>query len=179
MQYYPTKFKDAWLIKLAPARDERGFFARTFCVDEFSDRDLETNFPQHSISFSAKRGTLRGMHFNREPHAEIKVVRCVRGKIWDVIVDIRESSPTFLHWQGFDLSTENGCQLYIPKGFAHGFQTLTDDVEVTYLISARYVPEAACGLRYDDRSINIIWPLPISVISDKDRSWPDFSPYMK
>ena len=174
MKFHPTALIDAWLIELAPAHDERGFFARTFCADEFSAHGLETNFPQHSISYSSRQGTLRGMHFNREPHSEIKVVRCLRGKIWDVIIDLRTNSPTFGRWQGFDLSMEDGRQLYIPKGFAHGFQTLTDDVEVSYMISARYVPEAAHGLRHDDRSIDITWPLPISVISAKDRSWPDF-----
>lgn len=175
MQFHPTTLVDAWLIELEPARDERGFFARTFCVDEFAKHDLETKFPQHSISFSSRRGTLRGMHFNREPHSETKLIRCVRGKIWDVIVDIRAHSPTFGRWQGFDLSMENGRQLYVPKGFAHGFQTLTEDVEVSYMISAPYVPEAASGLRYDDPSVHIVWPLPISVISDRDRSWPDFA----
>jgi dTDP-4-dehydrorhamnose 3,5-epimerase len=115
------------------------------------------------------------MHFKREPYAETKVVRCVRGMIWDVIIDIRAKSPNYGRWQWFDLSMENGRQLYVPKGFAHGFQTLSDDVEVSYMISAPYVPEAASGVRYDDRSLDIAWPLPVSVISDRDRSWPDFA----
>jgi len=175
MQFHQTTLADAWLIELQPARDERGFFARTFCAEEFALHGLEIGFPQHSTSFSSRCGTLRGMHFNREPHSEAKVVRCVRGRIWDVIIDIRPHSPTFGLWQGFDLSMENGRQLYVPKGFAHGYQTLTDNVEVNYMISAPYVPEAASGIRYDDRSLDIAWPLPISVISDRDRSWPDFA----
>jgi dTDP-4-dehydrorhamnose 3,5-epimerase len=115
------------------------------------------------------------MHFKREPYAETKVVRCVRGMIWDVIIDIRAKSPNYGRWQWFDLSMENARQLYVPKGFAHGFQTLSDDAEVSYMISAPYLPEAASGVRYDDRSLDIAWPLPVSVISDRDRSWPDFA----
>jgi dTDP-4-dehydrorhamnose 3,5-epimerase len=173
MQFQPTQLKDSWLIELQPIRDERGTFARTFCAREFSTRSLETNFPQHSISVSAKRGTVRGMHFQRYPYEEVKLVRCTRGKIWDVIVDIRLGSPTFGRWQGFELCGDNGRQLYIPRGFAHGFQTLTDDAEVSYLISTFYVPEAAAGVRHDDPALQVLWPLPISVISEKDRSWPD------
>jgi dTDP-4-dehydrorhamnose 3,5-epimerase len=175
MQFLSTALADAWLIELEPATDERGYFARTFCVREFSSHGLETSFPQHSISVSARRGTLRGMHFQTEPHSEVKLVRCLRGRIWDVIVDIRPASPTFGRWQGFELGDDNRRQLYIPKGFAHGFQTLTDDVEVSYLISTIYVPEAAAGFRHDDPTLQIAWPLPVSVISDKDRRWPDFA----
>jgi dTDP-4-dehydrorhamnose 3,5-epimerase len=175
MQFQPTTLKDAWLIDLEPARDERGFFARTFCVREFAARGLETSYPQHSISYSARRGTIRGMHYQREPHAEVKLVRCLAGKIWDVIVDIRPDSPTYRRWQAFELSAENHRQLYIPKGFAHSFQTLTDDVEVGYLISAYHVPEAASGVRYDDPAFRVEWPFPVTVISDKDRSWPTFA----
>jgi dTDP-4-dehydrorhamnose 3,5-epimerase len=175
MQFLSTALADAWLIELEPATDERGSFARTFCAREFSSHGLETSFPQHSISVSARRGTLRGMHFQTEPHSEVKLVRCLRGRIWDVIVDIRPASPTFGRWQGFELGDDNRRQLYIPKGFAHGFQTLTDDVEVSYLISTIYVPEAAAGFRHDDPTLQIAWPLPVSVISDKDRRWPDFA----
>ena len=143
MKFYPTTLSDAWLIELEPARDARGFFARTFCVDELTSRAPETNYPQHSVSFSTKKGTLRGMHYQSDPHSEVKLVRCVKGAIWDVIIDIRPTSQTFCGWKGFELSGENGRQLYIPKGFAHGFQTLSDDVEVSYLISERYAPQAA------------------------------------
>ena len=175
MHFRRTTLKDAWVIEVEPARDERGFFARTFCVDEFSAHGLETSFPQHSISVSARRGTFRGMHFQREPHGEVKLVRCVAGKIWDVIIDLRPDSPTFRRWQSFELAAENRCQLYVPRGFAHGFQTLTDNVEVSYLISKPHVPQAANGIRYDDAAFQVEWPLPVTVISDRDRSWPAFS----
>jgi dTDP-4-dehydrorhamnose 3,5-epimerase len=175
MQFHLTTFRDAWLIRLEPIHDSRGFFARTFCVDEFAAQGLETRFPQHSMSRSARKGTLRGMHYQRPPHCEVKLVRCVKGAIWDVIIDIRPDSPTYRRWEGFELSERNGCQLYIPRGFAHGFQTLCEDVEVNYLISERYVVEAAGGIRHDDPSFAIQWPLPISEISAKDLRWPDFS----
>lgn len=176
MQFEPTGLDGAWLVRLDPMRDSRGFFARTFCAEEFGVRGLETGFPQHSISRSNRRGTLRGMHFQRAPHAEVKLVRCLSGVIWDVIIDLRPRSPTFCQWRGFELSAENHDQLYIPKGFAHGFQTLTDDAQVNYLISAVYAPDAASGVRYDDRAFGISWPLPVSEISEKDLRWSDFQP---
>jgi dTDP-4-dehydrorhamnose 3,5-epimerase len=175
MRFQPTNLKDAWLIELEPARDSRGFFARTFCVEEFAAHGLETSYPQHSISFSHRQGTLRGMHFQRQPHSEVKLVRCLRGAIWDVIIDIRPDSPTFCSWQWFELSEHNNRQLYIPKGFAHGFQTLTENAEVNYLISESYAPQAASGIRYDDPRFTIEWPQPVNEISDKDRQWPDFA----
>jgi dTDP-4-dehydrorhamnose 3,5-epimerase len=175
MEFHSTKLRDAYLIQLEPARDPRGFFARTFCVEEFASFGLETNYAQHSISYSARKGTLRGMHYQREPRSETKLVRCARGVILDVIIDIRPDSATYGHWQEFELSSENGRQLYIPKGFAHGFQTLSDDVEVSYLISTPYTPELASGVRYDDPTFGISWPLTITEISEKDLRWPDFS----
>jgi len=175
MQFHTTTLYGAWLIHLELMRDSRGFFARTFCADEFAARGLETNFPQHSISFSSRKGTLRGMHYQREPYSEVKLVRCVRGAIWDVIIDIRPNSPTFRRWHGTELSHVNGHQLYIPKGFAHGFQTLSDDVEVNYLISERYKPDAASGIRYNDRAFDIDWPLPVTEISENDLYWVDFT----
>lgn len=174
MQFQPTTLNGAWLIQLQPTCDRRGFFARTFCVEEFAAHGLETNYPQHSISFSGHKGTLRGMHYQREPHSEVKLVRCIHGAIWDVIIDIRPNSPTFRRWQGFELSENNKCQLYIPKGFAHGFQTLTDSVEVSYLISELYTPAAASGIRHNDPQFSLTWPLPVRDISEKDRNWPDF-----
>ena len=175
MQFQSTDLKDAWLVLLEPARDNRGFFARTFCVDEFAAHGLETSYPQHSISLSSRRGTVRGMHYQREPHSEVKLVRCLKGTIWDVIIDIRKDSPTYRHWQAFELSGSNKRQIYIPKGFAHGFQTLSDDAEVSYLISERHVPEAASGIRHDDPTFEIAWPLPVIAISKKDLQWPDFA----
>jgi dTDP-4-dehydrorhamnose 3,5-epimerase len=161
---------------MEPVRDDRGFFARSFCMDEFDVHGLETSFPQHGISCSLRKGTLRGMHYQRAPYEEVKLVRCSRGAIWDVIVDIRPDSASYLHWQGFELSSSGGRQLYIPKGVAHGFQSLADDVEVSYLISERYQAEAGAGVRHDDPSFGMVWPLPISVISAKDAAWPDFRP---
>jgi dTDP-4-dehydrorhamnose 3,5-epimerase len=174
MRFEETKLCDAWLIEAEPARDERGFFARTFCAREYAGKGLTTQFVQNSTSHSNVRGTLRGMHFQRAPHGEIKVVSCLRGALWDVIIDLRPGSPTYLQWQGFELSAANQRQLYVPEGFAHGFQTLCDDTRAGYLISAFYMPEAAAGVRHDDPAFAIEWPLPVSVISDKDRSWPDF-----
>ena len=174
LQFHTTTLEGAWLIDLERRSDSRGFFARTFCVQEFATHGLETNYPQHSISFSARRGTVRGMHYQREPHSEVKLVRCLKGSIYDVIIDIRPNSPTYRRWQGFDLSDADGRQLYIPKGFAHGFQTLSHGVEVNYLISEPYDPEAACGIRFDDPSFSIAWPLAVTEISAKDLSWPDF-----
>lgn len=175
MRFFETDLDGARLIELEPIRDERGFFSRSFCVKEFAAQSLEANFVQHSLSYSAARGTLRGMHFQAAPHSEVKVVDCVKGAIWDVIIDIRPDSPTYRKWQGFELTAENRRQLYIPAGFAHGFQTLSDNTEVHYLISAFYEPSAARGLRYDDPSFAIRWPLPIAVISAKDLAWPDFA----
>jgi dTDP-4-dehydrorhamnose 3,5-epimerase len=175
MRFEDTDLPDACLIIPEPVRDERGFFARTFCAREFGERGLETNFVQHSISASTRKGTLRGMHFQTEPHGEVKIVTCLKGAILDVIVDLREGSRAFRKWQGFELTQENRHRLYIPKGFAHGFQTLTDDVEMLYLISAFYAPTAASGVRHDDPTFGIAWPLPVSVISDKDQAWPDFT----
>jgi dTDP-4-dehydrorhamnose 3,5-epimerase len=175
MHFHPTTLRDALLVQVEPTRDDRGFFARTFCVEEFAARGLETVYPQHSISYSVRRGTLRGMHYQRDPHGEVKLVRCVKGAIWDVIIDIRPSSPTYRNWQQFELSAVNGHQLYIPKGFAHGFQTLSDDVEVSYLISAPYDPRSACGICHDDPTFGIRWPLPVTEISEKDLHWPDFA----
>jgi dTDP-4-dehydrorhamnose 3,5-epimerase len=174
MHFEPTNLDGAWLIGLKLASDHRGFFARTFCVSEFAGHGLETTFVQHSTSYSLVRGTIRGMHFQRAPAAEVKVIHCGRGRIYDVIIDLRPRSPTYRRWQGFELSAENRRRLYIPAGYAHGFQTLTDNAEVEYLISAFYDPQSASGVRYDDPAFAIAWPLTVTSISDRDRSWPDF-----
>ena len=175
MRFEAIGLDGAWLVHPEPMQDERGFFARTFCVNEFGAHCLETTFPQHSLSHSSRKGTVRGMHFQTTPHEEVKLVRCVTGAIFDVIIDLRPGSPTFRQWQGFELTADNGLQLYIPKGFAHGFQTLTDDARISYLISEIYAPEAASGVRYDDPAFGIKWPLPVTSISDKDLRWPDFT----
>lgn len=174
MQFSRTDLADAYLLLPDPFRDERGYFVRTFCEQEFARHGLVSRYVQNSHSFTAKRGSIRGMHFQLDPAAETKVVRCVRGAIFDVIIDLRPASPTYGRWQGFELNAENGRQLYIPGGFAHGFQTLTDEVEAAYQISEFYAPELAGGVRYDDPAFKIDWPLPVSVISQKDMSWSNY-----
>jgi dTDP-4-dehydrorhamnose 3,5-epimerase len=175
MHFSEAGLSGAWLITPAPVADERGYFARTFCEREYAEHGLETRFVQHSTSFSAKKGTLRGMHFQLAPHSETKVVSCLKGAVFDVIVDLRSTSPTFRQWRGFELTAENRRQLYIPRGFAHGFQTLGDDAEIAYLISEFHTPAAASGIRHDDPAFAIAWPGPVTVISQRDRSWPDFT----
>jgi dTDP-4-dehydrorhamnose 3,5-epimerase len=175
MRLQETELRGAWLVESVPIWDERGFFSRVFCTREFGERGLETRFEQHSISYSRLRGTLRGLHFQIEPFSEVKIVSCLKGAIWDVIVDLRAGSPTFGQWRAFELTAKNRRQLYIPKGFGHGFQSLVDDVEVSYLISTFYVPEAAAGLRYNDPALAIDWPLCPTAIADKDLSWADFA----
>ncbi|MDN3564522.1 dTDP-4-dehydrorhamnose 3,5-epimerase [Paeniroseomonas aquatica] len=172
MIFHSTTLKDAWLIALEPRGDERGHFARTMCQTEFAKHGLATEYVQQNMSASAKAGTLRGLHFQRAPHAEAKLVRCIRGAIFDVIVDLRGDSPSYLRHEGFELSAVNQRQLYVPPGFAHSFLTLTDDAEVTYLVSSFYAPGAEGGLRYDDPALGIEWPLPVSTISEKDANWP-------
>lgn len=152
--------------------DDRGFFARTWCADEFSARGLVCQFAQSSVSVNPVRGTLRGLHFQRPPNAEVKLLRCTRGAIFDVIVDVRPESPTDRQWLGIELGAGSYQLLYVPEGFAHGFQTLMPDTEVDYLISTPYAPAAAAGLRYDDPYLAIDWPLTVTRISDKDLDWP-------
>lgn len=172
MRFTPLNINGAWSIEPDKHEDERGWFARVYCERAFSEREMETNFPQHSLSFSREKGTLRGLHYQSEPHSETKLVTCLQGMIWDVLVDLRPNSSTYQCWTGLELSSENGVQLYIPKGCAHGFQTLTDNVLLRYMISQPYAPDFATGLRYDDPSLGITWPANPSVMSEKDRSWP-------
>jgi dTDP-4-dehydrorhamnose 3,5-epimerase len=176
MRFSATSLHDTWLIDPEPVADHRGFFERTFCVHEYRERGLETSFVQHSISYSKQRGTMRGMHYQRAPYEEVKIVTCLKGAVRDVIIDLRLESPTFGRWQGFELTEANRRQLYIPAGFAHGFQTLSDDAEVGYLISQFYAPAAAHGVRHDDPAFGIDWPLPVTVMSVKDKEWPAFAP---
>lgn len=173
MIFTPTDLNGAWLVEPEPFRDPRGWFARTFCEREFAERGLETRFVQHSTSQNVMKGTLRGMHFQRGADAEVKLVRCLKGAIYDVIIDLRPDSATFKRWFGAELTAENVRQLYIPKGFAHGFQTLSDDCEIGYLISEFYAPAASTGVRWDDPAFAITWPMAPTVLSDKDRAWPD------
>jgi dTDP-4-dehydrorhamnose 3,5-epimerase len=152
--------------------DSRGWFARTFDRDVLVGAGLVGDFPQHSASWNAQRGTVRGLHWQRAPHEEAKIVRCTHGRVFDVVVDVRAGSPTFGRWESFDLSAEDGRAVYIPAGFAHGFQTLTDATELHYLISAPYEPAAAAGARWDDPALAITWPLPVTSISERDASLP-------
>lgn len=174
MKFHKTKLQDVYLIEMTPFGDNRGWFGRSFCMKEFAEHNLETSYPQHNTGFSKKKGTIRGMHFQVDPHYEVKVVRAMWGAVYDVIVDMRPHSSTYLQWEGYELSFENGRQLYVPRGFAHGYQTLADDTMVNYLCSATYVPDSNGGYRHDDPAFGIEWPLPLSEISDKDKSWPDF-----
>jgi dTDP-4-dehydrorhamnose 3,5-epimerase len=173
MIFSETRLAGAYLIDIERHVDERGFFARTWSQSEFADRHLVTDFVQHSISFNTAAGTLRGLHFQRLPHSETKIVRCLRGVLYDVIVDLRPQSPTCRQWAAFELTAESRSMLYIPAGFAHGFQTLTPDTEISYMISAPYAPDAGWGIRYDDPALGIEWPMAVTCISERDRSWPD------
>jgi dTDP-4-dehydrorhamnose 3,5-epimerase len=175
LRFIETHLRGAWLIEPVPIEDRRGHFTRTFCQRAFAERGLQTVFVQHSCSRSHVRGTIRGMHFQCPPHAEIKIVSCRRGAVWDVIIDLRPQSATYRRWQGFELTADNHLQIYVPAGFAHGFQSLNRGSEVNYLISEFYAPGAAAGVRYDDPTFLIEWPLAVAAISDKDRSWPDFA----
>lgn len=174
MIFSETDLFGAFLIEPELLADERGFFARVWCRREFTDNALATEFVQSSISFSRARGTLRGMHFQRAPHEEDKLIRCTRGGIHDVIVDLRPDSPTFLRHVEATLTADNRMMLYVPKGFAHGFLTLEDGTEVTYSMSEYHQPEYAGGVRWDDPALGIEWPDEVRVISERDRAFPDF-----
>ena len=174
MKFLPTPLTGAYLIELELREDERGFFARSFCQNEFKAHGLDPVLAQCNVSFNSKRGTLRGLHYQAEPHAEAKLVRCTRGAIWDVIVDLRKNSPTVRQWHSAELTAENRRAIYIPAGFAHGFQTLADDTEVLYQMSEFYHPESARGVRWDDRTLAIRWPIKDAVISPRDRAFPTF-----
>jgi dTDP-4-dehydrorhamnose 3,5-epimerase len=169
-----TALSGAYLIELETVEDERGYFARTFCRNEFAAHGLNTKIVQCSISYNARRGTLRGMHYQVEPSAEVKLVQCVRGSLYDVILDLRPEAETYCRWIGLELSSENRRMLYIPIGFAHGFQTLEDDTVVYYQISEFYEPQHARGVRWNDPAFGIEWPLSEPLISEKDRLLPDY-----
>jgi dTDP-4-dehydrorhamnose 3,5-epimerase len=176
MQFNKTPLKGAYTIELEKRGDDRGFFARLFCEKEFGAIGLETHFVQINNSSSAKQGTLRGMHFQVPPAGEVKVVRCIKGSLFDVIVDLRPDSPTFKQWFGSELSAENRRMMYVPRGFAHGFITLTNDTEAFYLVSEFYALEQERGLRFNDPAIGIEWPIAPTEVSEKDKKWPDLDP---
>ena len=172
MIFRETDINDVRELVLQRHADIRGSFARTFCQTEFAANGIPSDCVQASTSWNLRAGTLRGMHFQREPHAEGKLVRCVRGAIYDVVADLRHDSPSFMRWQAFLLDEDSDTQLYIPPGCAHGFMTLRDRTEVLYQMTATFVAEAAWGFRYDDHAFGITWPAPVSVVSEKDLSWP-------
>ena len=172
MIFEKTSLADAYLVKPNIFNDERGSFARTMCRSEFEQHGLNADFVQQNTAVSTKVGAVRGMHFQLGPHTEAKFVRCIRGAVLDVIVDLRRGSPSFMRHAGFELSAENHHMLYVPEGFAHSYQTLTDDCEMTYLVTAPYTPSAEGGVRFNDPRLGIDWPLPVSSISAKDAAWP-------
>ncbi len=171
MKFLETKLKGAYLIEIEPISDHRGFFARSWCEQEFRDRGLNPNLVQCNISFNLKKGTLRGMHYQAKPHEEAKLVRCTQGSIYDVIIDIRPESATFKSWFAIELSATNRQMLYIPEGFAHGFETLEDNTEIFYQMSNFFHPESARGIRWDDPEFGIEWKLTDKIISEKDLNY--------
>jgi dTDP-4-dehydrorhamnose 3,5-epimerase len=175
MKFLETKVAGVFEIEPEQLRDDRGFFARTWCRKEFLSHGLNPNLVQCSISFNTRRGTLRGMHFQLAPHEEAKLIRCTRGAIFDVAVDLRPQSPTFKNWTAALLTDENRKMLFVPEGCAHGFLTLNDECEVLYQISEFHSPESARGVRWDDPAFQIQWPEKVQVISERDRSYPNFS----
>jgi dTDP-4-dehydrorhamnose 3,5-epimerase len=166
----------AYMIELEPIEDSRGFFARSYCAREFAEHGLNPSLVQCNISYNNKRGTVRGMHFQRPPHAEAKVVRCTSGAIHDVIIDLRPDSPGYCKWAAVELSAANRRMLYIPEGFAHGFQSLTDDTEVFYQMSEFYEPGNGRGVRWNDPAFSISWPIGDVIISERDQAYEDFTP---
>jgi dTDP-4-dehydrorhamnose 3,5-epimerase len=172
MKFEETPLKGAWVIDLEPRGDDRGYFARTFCRQEFEAHGIEANVVQSNVSFSVHAGTLRGMHFQKAPAEETKLVRCLAGALLDVIVDNRPNSRTYLQHFAVELTPENQRMLFVPRGFAHGFMTLKDNTEMLYMVSEYYTPDAEAGLLYNDPVLGIRWPLPVSVISPKDAVWP-------
>ena len=176
MKFVPTPLGGAYVIELEPSFDERGFFARSWSAEDFKERGLAAKMAQCSISFNTRKGTLRGMHYQSEPHAEAKVVRCSAGAMYDVLVDLRRGSPTHCRWFGVELSADNRKLLYVPEGIGHGFQTLTDNTEIFYQISQDYRSDASRGVRWNDPVFTIDWPIANPILSERDRSFPDYTP---
>jgi dTDP-4-dehydrorhamnose 3,5-epimerase len=174
MIFRETALPGVMIVQQERREDHRGYFARTFCADEFIDHGLDPRCVQASVSFNRRRGTLRGLHYQVPPYAEVKLVRCLRGAIWDVALDLRPDSPTFRSHIGVELTAESGDAIYIPPGLAHGFQTLEDNTEVFYQMSERYAPAAQHGVRFDDPAFGIQWPLPSPILLERDRSYADF-----
>ncbi|MCB8976629.1 MAG: dTDP-4-dehydrorhamnose 3,5-epimerase [Ardenticatenaceae bacterium] len=177
MIFEETRLPGAYIIHLEPIQDNRGFFSRVFCQREFEAHNLHTDFVQANLTHSEKKGTLRGLHYQIRPHKEVKLVHCPRGAIYDVIVDMRPDSPTYLEWISVELTAENRKMIYIPGDFAHGYQTLADDSEVYYQVGQFYAPDFEQGIQWDDPALNIKWPDPSNpILSEKDKMWPEFQP---
>jgi len=172
--FHETALKGAFIIEIEKHEDNRGFFARGWCQKEFEEHGLVTRVVQANISYNKNRGTLRGMHHQAAPHEETKLIRCTKGALYDVIIDLRPGSATYKQWIGVELTAGNYKLLYVPENFAHGFQTLEDNTEAVYQVSQFYTPGAEQGIRWDDPTFNIKWPGEVEVISDKDANWPDF-----
>jgi dTDP-4-dehydrorhamnose 3,5-epimerase len=174
MKFTETKLKGAFVVEIEKLTDDRGFFARSWCQKEFEAQGLTSRVVQSNVSFNRKKATLRGLHYQIAPHQECKLIRCTRGSVYDVIIDLRFESPTYRQWVGVDLTADNYSMLFVPEDFAHGFLTLADNTEITYQVSQFYTPGSEKGIRFNDPAFNIQWPLDVSVISNKDRTWPDF-----
>jgi dTDP-4-dehydrorhamnose 3,5-epimerase len=174
MIFTETKLAGAFLVEIERYNDERGFFACNWSQKEFAERGLVSQFVESNISFSHKRGTLRGMHYQASPHGQVKLVRCTSGAIFDAIIDLRVGSPTFQQWTSVELTVQNRLMLYVPVDFAHGFQTLEDDTEVTYQVSSPYHPQSSRGVRWDDPTFGISWPEANRTIIARDRQYPNF-----
>jgi dTDP-4-dehydrorhamnose 3,5-epimerase len=175
MKFNETGLQGAIIVEIEKLQDQRGFFARSWCKREFEQYGLDASLVQANVSYNHRKGTLRGMHFQVEPHGETKLVRCTQGAIYDVIIDLRQDSPTYRKWVGVELTADNFRMLFVPKMFAHGFQTLAEESVVTYQVGQFYTPGSERGIRFDDPAFQIQWPLEVGVISDKDKSWPDFT----
>lgn len=174
MIFTKGRLDGVWLLDLEKRGDDRGFFARVFCAAEFQAHGMETVFPQMNTNYSATKGILKGLHWQTGEHAEAKLVRCIAGRAYEMLVDMRPDSPTFRQWEAHILNSAERKLLYLPPGFAHGFLSLEDDTEITYMVSQPYAPGAERGVRFDDPGLKLEWPIPIASVSEKDRNWPDF-----
>jgi dTDP-4-dehydrorhamnose 3,5-epimerase len=172
VKFQPTEIDDVVIVDIQAISDNRGFFARGWCTDEFAEHGLNVAWMQSNIGYSKCAGTLRGMHYQRAPYSEAKLVRCTNGAVFDVAIDLRTASPTYRSWVGVILRAEEHRMIFVPEGFAHGYQTLRDDSEIEYFTSHRYVAAAATGVRYDDPAFGIEWPVEVSLISQQDSCWP-------
>src|SRR5688500_17780012 len=175
MIFHETPIAGAYVLELERKQDHRGFFARIWCASELAEKGLKAEIVQSNVGFSTRKGTLQGLHFQVAPHTEVKVIRCTRGAIYNVIVDLRPNSPTRAQWFGVELNEENGKILYVPEGCAQGYLTLQDNTEINYHTSRQFAPDSASGVRYNDSAFQIVWPGEIAVISDQDRAWPEYS----